>query len=201
MLTAPGDGRAAVVGWFVDKVSGPLVTGAVVAVVGGWWLSRLNERYKSERELYSRAAEGLREDLKSLVKTAACYWSSPYKSDTSPAAEAELTLLLAQIDEQAQICSGVLWDSQDADAPRLVGEVMSAVYGASFGLSSRVADVSRITRIVTAASKLSAHVAQSRQMYVAGAHDRSRRRRFWYRIRVMALTWLACAALGADWPL
>lgn len=173
--------------WIFDKVAGPLVTGIVLAGLGGWYFARTNEKYKSKRDLYSKSADAIRTQLLELIKLSADYWSANYSAKKSPCQEGQIDYLLSDISSLSRSCTGALWAKNEDRGPMLIGALFIAVSGSPhYRSTSRTADPSQIAGISTAASDLAEFVADARTAYFRG-DQAAPRPSLWVRATVVVL--------------
>lgn len=165
MVVGCNEGPETLVGWFFDKAGGPLVAGLVLSFVGGWFITQMNERYKSRRDLYFKSIDALRDNIDKFVDLSTAYWNSGHGQD-SVIQEAKLEFIFSDISSLTRICSGHLWSKEEDEGPKLVGALGIAALGASTYMSpSRTPDVRQIQRITVAAAHLSHFITGARSAY------------------------------------
>jgi hypothetical protein len=150
--------------WLADKVLAPLIAGAVIAGLGSWWLARLNEHYRGQREHLSKSVDSLREQVAGLVTLSSMYWVEAGQS-ADVATEAEIEFRLAEIGSLMQVCAAELWGDAEGQGPTLLGKLAAAIVTDKYATPRRPADLTRPLEIARAAAEISSAVTKSRSAF------------------------------------
>lgn len=145
--------------WLADKVLGSLLSGAVLALLGGWWFARINEKYRARRDHYSRTADALKANLDALVAACSKYWTLANPKERATLAP-EVSYRFGEVANLAQLCMGTFWKSATDQGPKVLGDL--AVECLTRPGEAAVADPARAERIAQLASRLSGLVAEAR---------------------------------------
>lgn len=152
--------------WIFDKIAGPVLTGVVLAVIGSFILARLNERYRSRRDLYARSVDIVKSQTEALLSASSEYWCSKQTSGKSEILEGRIHFLFEDIQAATRACTGSFWSSENDQGPKLLADLMIAVSGhPSFASKKRPADPKRVEMIAASAASLNAFVLDSRAQY------------------------------------
>ncbi|HEY5411969.1 MAG TPA: hypothetical protein VIJ94_14700, partial [Caulobacteraceae bacterium] len=140
--------------WIQRNVLGSIITGIIIAFVGVI-IARANARYQGGRDHINRTAEELKQKLDELRTLASKYWASTYDSNISPLQETQLEYLLQDISALVAVCAPSFWKKKAARGTRLMAALAAETTGPTFANPARVPDLSRTSRIGTAAAELS----------------------------------------------
>lgn len=143
-------------GWISDKLLAP----AVVAVMFTGLTNHILERRKATRDLVTKMADTLRDDLRNLQQSAVDYWGRDYKKG-DVLVEARITAVQSDVLRSLAALHdfGVVVCTPESD---LTPEFLDSLTGGEFGSLSRKADPTRLLRLTQVIGDLRDRVLRRR---------------------------------------